>query len=408
METFCPPFPIALRWNPAALFPSMRSPIRVVSIMEAAFVTGPAKNLIGFATRARNGGGELPDIELSTITYARGANPPANPFVDAARAEGITVDLLRERGRFDSAIVPQLRQILERRNPHIVQTHNVKSHFLMRWSGLARQYRWLAFHHGYVTTDLKMRLYNQLDRWSLRAPRRMVTVCGAFARDLQRMGVPAEHITVRHNFIQPFPHIDPLRIIEVRQSLPAPPDHPILLAVGRLSHEKGHVDLIHALERLRRLPFHLAIAGEGPERAAIEEACARLGMAERVTLAGLQHDIRPYYAMAQMMILPSHSEGSPNVLLEAMMAQLPIVATRVGGIPEIVTSGETALLVPPRDPAALAGAIEKLLIHPQERERLARAAREKALAEYSPEAYYRSLASVYQMMLEGEPQLQPA
>jgi hypothetical protein len=93
-----PPAPRRRLVNPAdcvtlesgSAFPSMRSPIRVVSIMEAAFVTGPAKNLIGFATRARNGGGELPDIELSTITYARGANPPANPFVDAARAEGIT------------------------------------------------------------------------------------------------------------------------------------------------------------------------------------------------------------------------------------------------------------------------------------------------------------------------------
>lgn len=369
--------------------------------MEAAFVTGPAKNLIGFATRAR------PDIDLSIVSYQRGANAPPNPFVEAARAAGIPVDLVHERGRFDSAVLPQLRRILEQRNPHIVQTHNVKSHFLMRWSGLARRYRWLAFHHGYARDDLKMRLYNQLDRWSLRVPRSFVAVCGAFARDLERMGVPADRITVRHNFIQPFAHLELPRIARARESIPAAPGVPILLSVGRLSHEKGHVDLLHALERVRA-PFHLVIAGEGPERAAIEAARTRLRLDDRVTLAGLQHDIRPYYAMAAVMILPSHSEGSPNALLEAMMAQLPIVATRVGGIPEIVASGETALLVPPRDPAALAIAIERLLTNAKDRERLAWAAREKAMAEFSPEAYCRSLAAIYRKLLQGEPQPQPA
>ena len=136
--------------------------------MESDFVTGPAKNLLEFAKRARQAPDGLPGVDVSTATYLRGNESPAdNGFVTAAERACIRMDLIREKARFDPAVIPQIRAILETHKPDIVQTHNVKSHFLMRYSGLWREYRWLAFHHGYVTTDAKMRLYNQLDRWSL-------------------------------------------------------------------------------------------------------------------------------------------------------------------------------------------------------------------------------------------------
>src|SRR5262249_47065721 len=134
--------------------------IRVVSIMEAQFVTGPAKNLLAFAKRVRA------DVELSVITYHRNPRlrPGQNPFIAACESAGVPVDVVHEQGRFDRSIIPQITEAMTNRQPDIVQTHNVKSHFLMRYTGLYRIYPWIAFHHGYTTTDLKMRLYNQLDR----------------------------------------------------------------------------------------------------------------------------------------------------------------------------------------------------------------------------------------------------
>lgn len=368
--------------------------------MEAAFVTGPAKNLIGFARRARAGvGGRL--IELSVVTYERGSNPEPNPFVEAAREAGLRVDLVRERGRFDHAVVEQLRRIVDEHRPDIVQTHNVKSHFLMRWSGLSERYRWLAFHHGYTSTDWKMKVYNQLDRWSLRRPRHLVTVCGAFARQLEEIGVARSRITIRHNFIPSVPAADPAVASHLRQTIGIAAGIPILLSVGRLSHEKGHVDLVEALGLLKDQPFHLVIAGEGPGRVAIEESIARCGLRGKITLAGLQHNIQPYYEMADMVIMPSHSEGSPNALLEAMMGGLPIVATRVGGIPEIVNDGETAILVEARQPQALAEGIRKMLLEPEKGKQMGRAARVLAESGYSAEAYCRALTGLYQAVLAG-------
>ena len=370
--------------------------IRVVSIMEAEFVTGPAKNLLEFARRARDA------VELSVVTYEYPSRGP-NPFVAAAREGGVPVDLVQVGGPLDFSSLRQLRRIMSQRRPDIIQTHNVKSHFLMRLSGLRRRHRWLAFQHGYTTTDFKMRCYNQFDRWSLRAADHVVTVCRPFAEDLERKGIPRGRITVRHNSVKPFAAPDAAAVEALRLSLGAPPGAAILLSVGRLSHEKGHLDLLRALEFLRRElkedRFHLVIVGEGPERTAIEAARDDLGLADRVSLAGLQYDVRPYYACADIAVIASHSEGSPNVLLEAMAAGVPVVATRAGGIPEIATDGETALLVDIHASGPMARAIQTLLHDVAKRSELARKAREVAERDYSPDAYRQSLVDLYAKIL---------
>lgn len=376
-------------------------PVRVLSIVEAWFVTGQAKNLLELAQRGRSNTDGVRQINISLATYERGSGAgETNQFVIAARAAGITLDLITEKGRFDPSVLKRIGQIVKERNPDIIQTHNVKSHFLMRYSGLWRTRKWLAFHHGYTATDFKMRCYNQLDRWSLRAAGRVVTVCGAFARDLIQAGIPADRIIVRHNSVKPFQTPDPGEIEKTRTTLPA--EAPILLVVGRLSHEKGHADLLRALDILRRSTqqaFHAVFVGEGPEGEAIEKLRAKLGLEGLVTMAGLQHDVRPYYAIATAVVMPSHSEGSPNVLLEAMAAGVPVVATRVGGVPEIASDGRNALLVDARNAESMAAALQRILEDADLRERLKQDARRLVEAEYSPDAYRRALVGIYEQVL---------
>lgn len=384
---------------------SLAEPIRIVSIVEAWFVTGQARNLLEFAKRARTDADGVRRVDLSLVTYERGAGAgEKNKFVTAAREAGVRLDLITEKGRFDRSVLQQIRDIVAERDPDIVQTHNVKSHFLMRYSGLWRTRRWLAFHHGHTTTDFKMRCYNQLDRWSLRAADRVVTVCGAFAREVSGRGISAQRIIVRHNSVRPFQPAEPAAIETLRARFPA--NTPILLVVGRLSHEKGHADFLETLAVLRRrtkLPFHAVLVGDGPEQQRLETLRARLGLEGIVTMAGLQHDVKPYFGIATMVVMPSHSEGSPNVLLESMAAGVPVAATSVGGVPEIATNEETALLVEPRNPEAMAGAIQRLLEDEALRIRLARNGKELAAEKYSPDAYRRSLVEIYESVLAQPP-----
>jgi glycosyltransferase involved in cell wall biosynthesis len=173
----------------------------------------------------------------------------------------------------------------------------------------------------------------------------------------------------------------------------------VILAVGRLSREKGHADLVRALGRLRAsepaIDFRLLVVGDGPEREAVETEARAQGVADRLIFAGHVSDVRPFYALADVLALPSHSEGSPNVLLEAMAVGLPVAATSVGGVPEIVSDEESALLVAPHDAAALGAALARLLKDEELARRLAANARSLVAAHYTPDAYARSLIELY-------------
>jgi len=141
--------------------------------------------------------------------------------------------------------------------------------------------------------------------------------------------------------------------------------------------------------------------GDGPERGRIEKLVARLGLTDRVTFAGQQDSAEPYYAMADVAVLSSLSEGSPNALLEAMAAGVPVVATAVGGIPEIVTDGESALLVRPGDVGAMSTAIARLLV--DEPLALAVAERSRTLIRerHTPEGRMRRLVEIYRRVRRG-------
>jgi glycosyltransferase involved in cell wall biosynthesis len=367
-------------------------PIRVMAIMEADFVTGPAKNLLEFGKRASE------HIDLSVVAYLRGGQDET-PFIKAARDAGLRVDIIHEEGRFDRSVSKKIWELMNRHQPDVIQTHNTKSHFFLRLSGIWREHTWLAFHHGYTATDLKMRLYNQADRWSLRKARHLLTVCGPFADQLERIGIRRDSITIQHNSVKAPVPAHEAEVEDIRERLRVPKGTPILVSIGRLSLEKGHFDLVQAVDRLRENEdFHLVIVGEGPERARLENELRKRKLQRHVTLAGLQHNVGPYYALADVVVIPSHSEGSPNVLLEAMIYERPIVATRVGGIPEIATHEETALLVPASHEGEMAAALARILKDRDLGRRLAARSRTLAETSYSPDAYCRSMVEMYKRL----------
>ena len=120
-----------------------------------------------------------------------------------------------------------------------------------------------------------------------------------------------------------------------------------------------------------------------------------------MTFTGQLSDIQPFYAMADVLVLPSHSEGSPNVLLEAMAANLPIVATAVGGVPEIVEDSKSALLVPASDPTAMATAIARVLADRHLAEQLTQNSAALVATRYAPEKYVRSLVEIYRKVIDA-------
>ena len=375
--------------------------LRVLSMVEATSINAVAKNVLEFhrtASEIEQTSADFPHVEGCIVTFDRrsGAEETATDFVTAARDLGLAVDVIQERRRFDLKVIPALRQVIASRAPDIIVTHAVKSHFLLRRSRVWKQFPWIAFHHGYTTTDRKMRLMNRLDRLSLPAADRLLTVCKAFARDLAgTINVPVEDIAVQHNSIRPRPpaSADEAKTLRVRLGLSK--DDRVLLSIGRLSREKAHGDLLAAFAQVKRENLKLIIVGEGPERGNLQAAAEALGITDSVIFAGPTSQIQPFYDLADMFVISSHSEGSSNVLLEAMAAKVPVVSTSVGGVPEMVEDNESALLIPPRDPQAMAAAIIRLLDDKRLAQRLATNASQLAADRYSPENYARSMVELF-------------
>ena len=382
--------------------------IKILAVIEATTVNAVAKNMLEFHRSARDlkeqSHGSIV-VETSLVTFDRTSDPANSPneVVTAARELGLEVDVIPERFRFDLRVIQALRRIVEQRAPDIVLTHQVKSHLLMKLSRLWRQYPWVAFHHGYTKTKLRERVYNRMNDLSLPTAHGVITVCQAFAQEMVRAGVPPERIFVQHNSIRLEQAASMEEAQWLRAQLGIADDERMVLAIGRLSSEKAHIDLLSAFSHLQKteteIKTRLVIVGDGPERKRLEAAARLYGISERVNFAGQISNVKPYYAAADVLVLPSHSEGSPYVLLEAMAAGLAIVATAVGGVPEMVKDEESALLVPPRDPRAMAEAVSRVLTDADLARRLTMSAAALVTTRYSPETYIRSLVEIYREII---------
>jgi len=385
--------------------------LKILAFVEATTVNAVAKNMLEFhraASELTKNQAETLTAEIVLATFVRSSSKDAPPseFVNAARDLGLDISIIPERFRFDTRVLPTLREVVLGQSPDIVITHQVKSHLLMKLSGLAKQYPWVAFHHGYTTTDTKMRAYNLLNRWSLPAADGVVTVCEAFARDLSDAGVSPGRIHVQHNSIRLEPKRNPEEARTLRQQLGIAGEDKLVLTVGRLSREKAQIDLVVAFNQLANnhpeMKPKLVIVGDGPERGPLAAAAASLGLSEQVVFTGEVRDVQTYYDAADVFVLPSHSEGSPYVLLEAMAWKVPIVATTVGGVPEMVTDEVTALLVPSRDSTAMAVAMARVLTEQPLAPLLTANAYTAVSTLYSPETQARALVELYSSIVRDK------
>jgi glycosyltransferase involved in cell wall biosynthesis len=235
-------------------------------------------------------------------------------------------------------------------------------------------------------------------RWAFRGSHAAVAVSEHTRRTLgARLALRPGRLGVVHNGI-PTPAG---RRDRLRRELGLGDDELLVLAVGSLRPNKGHRILLDALAGLRGgdgpARWRLAIAGQGDEREALASRAQALGLAGRVHLLGQRDDVEDVHAAADVFAMPSFSEGLPLALLEAMFAGAAIVASGVGGIPEAVTDGEHALLVPPGDPEPVRRALARLLGDPPLRWRLGEAARRRAHAEFRIER----MADRYETLYRG-------
>ena len=229
----------------------------------------------------------------------------------------------------------------------------------------------------------------------------VITVSNAQRRTYERIGVPPSLMCTVPNGIRARGR-GPGRMA-ARAELGLDPDQPVVLTVGRLAVMKGQCYLVEATQELAsRFPGVAAlVVGTGHLHQALIDQAVDLGVEDKVRMLGHRSDARMLLDAADVFVLPSRHEGMPLVLLEAMDAGLPVVATRVIGSEEVVVDGETGFLVPSRDAAALSAAIGRLLEDPDLRRRFGEAGRRRFETLFTHERMTAATAAVYDELLNG-------
>ena len=278
------------------------------------------------------------------------------PLYDRAKALGVPAQLIPCRGRFDLVTIKALRAAIAAA-PSIVHVHDYKS-ALHAWLARGRERSPVVTTlHGRTATSFMLKIYESIETRLMRRFERVCIVAEGMRRPLLDAGIRPERIGLIENGIDTDrfrPSIAPWS----RSSLEIPADAVIFGGVMRLSVEKNPLGLLDAFAAVAaQMPrAFLVIAGDGPQRAALLERAAQLGLASRLRLPGAREDIEGFYTLLDVFVLPSLTEGLPLALLEAMAAERPIVATSVGQIPTVL-AGLDAELVAPDDHAALARAM---------------------------------------------------
>jgi glycosyltransferase involved in cell wall biosynthesis len=306
-----------------------------------------------------------------------------------------------DHGPCDLGIIPKLLKICKRERVQIWHGHDYKSNLL----GLVLRPFWsmrlVSTVHGWVTRTRRTPLYYAIDRKCLPFYDAVLCVSEPLRDQCVAAGVAAERCLVLENGIDTEHCRRTMAQSEARQRLGLSSDLFLVGAVGRLSAEKGFDVLIRSVDLLVRQGLHLGliIAGEGDQRPELEALIAALGQGRRIQLLGYQTDPSTLYQAIDVFALSSLREGLPNVLLEAMAMQLPVVSTRVGGIDRLMRNGENGLLVPSGNSDAMAAAIRDLLEDDALRARLGSAARQTVEAGYSFLHRMQRLGGVYDTLL---------
>jgi glycosyltransferase involved in cell wall biosynthesis len=331
------------------------------------------------------------------------------PLRDAALAAGARFIPLRHVRRdlhvvHDLLGAAELALLMRRERPDIVHANSSKAGLLGRVAAAITRVPIRIFTvHGWAFkaySGAASTLYRWADR--LMSPITTVTIC--VSQRERSAGLAAQTCRAERTVVIP-------TAVDADATRPARRGGkpPRIVAVGRLAAPKDPVTLVRALAAVHGAPFSAQIVGDGPERPAVEREIRVAGLEHAVELTGERHDVPQLLADADVFVLSSRSEGAPISILEAMAAGLPVVASNVGGVAEIVEDGATGVLVPPGEPTALAAAIAPLLADATLRVRLGDAGRTRVRERFDVMQLQRAHVDLYtrELLRAGRPAPMP-
>lgn len=323
----------------------------------------------------------------------------ATPFVQVAREAGIRALAVPMRHKLDFGVVRKIVELA--READLVHTHGVRANLLGRVAARLARRPLVTTVHSLLKMDypgIWTRLANTLaERLTRGLTWQFIAVSRQLAEELIKEGVAPDRVRVIYNGIdvQAFQPRRPRE--QIRQELGYGPGIPLIATVARLHPVKGHRYLLEAAQKVVQVrpEVRFLIVGVGPARRFLEEYAGRLGIAKQVRFTGFVEDVASLLGAVDLVVVPSLWEGFGLTAVEALNVGVPVVATAVGGLPEVVRHGITGLLVPPGDSEALAREILWVLSHPVEARAMAERGRAMVQQEFTAQTMASQTAELY-------------
>jgi glycosyltransferase involved in cell wall biosynthesis len=380
------------------------TPIRVLELRSVRGTGGgPEKTILLGAARA--------DARETAVTVCYLRDRADEVFGIDQRARQLNLDYVEiaEAGSLDWTVVPRLRRLVRERHIDIVHAHDYKTDLLALVLQRTESIIPLTTAHGWTGhSSMERRVYYPADKWLMRRFPQVVAVSSEIRDELLRWGCKPARVEVVLNGIdhRAFRR-DPSRTADARAALGLADGAIAIGSVGRLEPQKRFDLLIEAFSRLRRSlrdrTLHLFIAGEGSSRPELQSLIDKLQLGHCCHLIGHQSDIRGLHHALDLFVQSSEYEGTPNVVLEAMALETPVVVTAAGGTGELVRNGEEGLLIPHGSVDQLHLAMEEALRNPAATDARRQTARDRVEHDLSFDTRMATVQRIYERLVAARP-----
>jgi glycosyltransferase involved in cell wall biosynthesis len=385
-------------------------PIRILRVIARLNMGGPALHVAYLSAGLRDRGYE-------TTLVAGHVSPGEQSMAYVAEEQGVPVLLMPHLHREISPVRDllatfRLAKLIREQRPHILHTHTAKAGAIGRFAavlaGKARPPIVVHTFHGHVLRGYfgryRTAIFRGLERMLARVADTLIAVSPEVRDDLVALEVaPAEKFTVIRLGIDLDERVAAAEEARRRtRRIMGIPDHRFLVGwIGRMTGVKRGADVLRAFRLLRDqgIDATLCMVGDGPERDQLEQLAGELRLMHDCLFAGYQEDVGPFFAAFDAFVLPSANEGTPVTAIESLASGCPVVATRVGGVPDVVEEGVDGFMVEPGDLDALADRLARLAADPELRARMGAAGRERVLPRYGVERLIDDVDGLYRTLL---------
>jgi len=371
---------------------------KVFIVFASRVLSGPGKGLFQYIRQTR--------FKCSfDYVLANFTNDPEHKseFTEVAEKENANYRLLYQRALLDPTLIKQALKIYREERCNIIQTHGYKGHLiayvLSRLFGL----KWVAWAHGWTSENAKVRFYNKIERFCLKRADVAIAVSPRLYDHISGFRGSKKKTRMILNAVEEGELPSDIGGVATRAKHGFSMDDLVLGCFGRFSPEKGQEVLLEAFARVapEYARAKIMLVGSGQEEANLRALAERLRISGKVVFCGYQRAMQDYYEAADVVVMPSHSEGLPNVALEAQAAKKAVIATDVGGVREIIEDGVNGRVVAADDRQMLAEAICEVVGSHQLRLQYAQKGYEMLYPKFSPERRAMKIIDVYQELLEN-------